>query len=318
MPRAVVRLTSGAKADGIAGNMENRVRSRQAGAASRGAVDTPQDRPAGLVAYETKATSPKVGGDSASGGDPNFMTSLARGLMVVRAFTHCEPSLSIADVARITGLPRAVARRCLYTLMQLGYVGSDGRAYFLRPKILSLGYAYLSSTSLGNALQPYLEKVSEATHESCSVGVLEDDEIVYVARAATKRIMSVDLNVGSRLPAYCSAIGRTLLAHLPENELAGYLARVELAPLTEHTVTSEEALRKSLKAVQQKGYAFVDQELEIGLRSIAVPIRNITGRVVAAMNVSAQAGRVGRKVMEETYLPVLQSAAQEVSALLVR
>ena len=251
-------------------------------------------------------------------GDPNYMTSLARGLMVIRAFTHREPNLSIADVARITGLPRAVARRCLYTLMQLGYVSSDGRAYFLRPKILALGYAYLSSTSLGTALQPYLEKVSETTHESCSVGVLDEDEIVYVARAATKRIMSVALNVGSRLPAYCSAIGRVLLANLPEAELAAYLDRVELAPLTTHTVTSAQALRDVLETTRAKGFAVVDQELEIGLRSIAVPIRNANGRVVAAMNVSAQAGRVGRKDMEKNYLPVLQAAAQEVSVLIVR
>ena len=251
-------------------------------------------------------------------GDPNYMTSLARGLMVIRAFTHREPNLSIADVARITGLPRAVARRCLYTLTQLGYVSSDGRAYFLRPKILALGYAYLSSTSLGTALQPYLEKVSETTHESCSVGVLDEDEIVYVARAATKRIMSVALNVGSRLPAYCSAIGRVLLANLPENELAAYLDRVELAPLTTHTVTSAQVLRDLLETTRAKGFAVVDQELEIGLRSIAVPIRNANGRVVAAMNVSAQAGRVGRKDMEKNYLPVLQAAAQEVSVLIVR
>ena len=251
-------------------------------------------------------------------GDPNYMTSLARGLMVIRAFTHREPNLSIADVARITGLPRAVARRCLYTLMQLGYVSSDGRAYFLRPKILALGYAYLSSTSLGTALQPYLEKVSETTHESCSVGVLDEDEIVYVARAATKRIMSVALNVGSRLPAYCSAIGRVLLANLPEAELAVYLDRVELAPLTTHTITSAQALRDVLETTRAKGFAVVDQELEIGLRSIAVPIRNANGRVVASMNVSAQAGRVGRKDMEKNYLPVLQAAAQEVSVLIVR
>ena len=251
-------------------------------------------------------------------GDPNFMTSLARGLTVIRAFTHRNPNLSIADVARITGLPRAVARRCLYTLMQLGYVGSDGRAYYLRPKVLALGYAYLSSTSLGIALQPYLERVSETTHESCSVGALEENEVVYVARAATKRIMSVALNVGSRLPAYCSAIGRVLLAHLPEADLAAYLERVELKPLTERTVASRDALLATLQLVRQRGYALVDQELEIGLRSIAVPVCNVGGRVVAGMNVSAQAGRVGCAEMEERFLPILQAAAHEVSVLIVR
>lgn len=250
-------------------------------------------------------------------GDPNFMTSLARGLMVIRAFTRNRPKLLIADVAKATGLPRAVARRCLYTLMQLGYVGFDGRAYFLRPKILTLGYAYLSSTPLSATLQPYLERVSQALRESCSAGVLEEDEVVYIARAATQRIMSVDLNVGSRLPAYCSSLGRVLLAHLPAAELEGYLARVELVPLTERTVTSREGLLGALDQVRQKGYALVDQELEIGLRSIAVPVRNAAGEVAAAMNVGVQAARVGRREMETQILPVLQEAAREVGQLLV-
>lgn len=259
------------------------------------------------------------GGSAAMPGDPNFMLSLARGLLVIRAFARQGPQLSIAEVARISGLPRAVARRCLYTLMRLGYVGVEGRAYFLRPKVLTLGYAYLSSAPLGAGLQPYLERVSEATRESCSVGVLEEDEVVYVARAAAvpRRIVSVALGVGSRVPAYCSAMGRVLLAHLPERELDPYLARVRLQPLTEHTVTSPEALRRQLELVRKKGFALVDQELEIGLRAIAVPLRNVGGRVVAAMNVSAQAGRVGRKEMEKAFLPVLAATAQEIGGLLV-
>jgi IclR family pca regulon transcriptional regulator len=256
-------------------------------------------------------------GRQEAAGDPNFMTSLARGLMVIRAFTQNRPKLLIADVAKTTGLPRAVARRCLYTLMQLGYVGFDGRAYFLRPKILTLGYAYLSSTPLSAALQPYLERASQALRESCSAGVLEEDEVVYIARAATQRIMSVDLSVGSRLPAYCSSLGRVLLAHLPAPELESYLARVELTPLTERTITSHEGLLKALEQVHQKGYALVDQELEVGLRSIAVPVRNATGQVVAAMNVGVQAARVGRREMETQILPVLQEAAREVGAMLV-
>jgi IclR family pca regulon transcriptional regulator len=221
-------------------------------------------------------------------------------------------------VARITGLPRAVARRCLYTLVQLGYVGTDGRGYFLQPKILSLGYAYLSSTSLGNALQPYIEKVSEATQESCSVGVLEDDEVVYVARAATRRIMSVALNVGSRLPAYSTAMGRVLLAHLSDTERAAYLGRVEIVATTDNAITEPAALRTTLRAVRENGYALVDQELEVGLRSLAVPIRNLAGKVVAAMNVSAQAGRISCEEMEERYLPVLTATAHDISMLLVK
>jgi IclR family pca regulon transcriptional regulator len=263
------------------------------------------------------ATVPPDGTGEATAGDPNFMLSLARGLMVIRAFTQRNAKLSIAEVARISGLPRAVARRCLYTLMQLGYVGTDGRAYFLRPKILSLGYAYLSSTPLTVSIQPYLERVGQTLHESCSAGVLEEDEVLYIARAAARRIMAVDLNVGSRLPAYCSSLGRVLLAHLPPAELDAYLARVERKPFTERTVTDRDALLEALEQVRRKGYALVDQELELGLRSIAVPIRNVGGQVVAAMNVSAQAARLGCREMESEVLPVLEAAAQEARFLLV-
>lgn len=273
--------------------------------------------PVRLVADEARIVRPEAAGEGMPG-DPNYMLSLARGLMVMRAFTEREPNLSIADVARITGLPRAVARRCLYTLMQLGYAGFDGRTYFLRPKVLALGYAYLSSASLGSALQPYLERVSAATGESCSVGVLEEDEVVYVARASARRIMTLALNVGSRVPAYCSAMGRVLLAHRPEDELAAFLDRVQLVPLTEHTLTSRAALQEALERVRRQGFALVDQELELGLRSIAVPVRDLSGRVVAAMNISTQAGRIGRRVMQRDFLRLLEGAAQEVSLLLAQ
>src|SRR5713101_1173451 len=227
--------------------------------------------------------------------DPNFMTSIARGLSVIRSFTAQKPNLMIAEVAKISGLPRAAARRCLYTLEQLGYVGSDGRTFFLRPKILSLGYAFLSSATLPQAIQP----------------VLEEGEVVYIARAATKRIMSVDLNVGSRLPAYCTSLGRVLLAHLPQAEFEAYLDHVELKPLTERTITRRDLLRSAVAQVRETGYSLVDQELEIGLLSVAVPIRSMTGRVVAAMNLSIQAGRVRPGEIESLYLPILQTAANE-------
>ena len=252
------------------------------------------------------------------GGDPNFMTSLARGLSVVRAFTGASAQLTIAEVAKISGLPRAAARRCLYTLEQLGYVGSDDRRFSLRPKMLALGYAFLSATPLAATLQPVLERVSETVHESCSAAVLDDDEIVYIARAATKRIMSVTLNVGSRLPAYCTSMGRILLAHLSRADLDAYLGRVRLKPYTHRTITSRDGLRRALDQVREKGYAVVDQELEIELRSIAVPVRNSAATVVAAMNVSAQAARVSRREMESRFLSSLQEGAGEVAQLFVR
>jgi len=243
--------------------------------------------------------------------DPNFMTSIARGLSVIRSFTAQKPNLMIAEVAKISGLPRAAARRCLYTLEQLGYVGSDGRTFFLRPKILSLGYAFLSSATLPQAIQPVLEEVSATLQESASAAVLEEGEVVYIARAATKRIMSVDLNVGSRLPAYCTSLGRVLLAHLPQAEFEAYLDHVELKPLTERTITRRDLLRSAVAQVRETGYSLVDQELEIGLLSVAVPIRSMTGRVVAAMNLSIQAGRVRPGEIESLYLPILQTAANE-------
>jgi len=250
--------------------------------------------------------------------DPNFMTSLARGLSVIRAFTGSNPQLTIAEVAKISGLPRAAARRCLHTLDQLGYVGTDGRRFSLRPKILALGYAFMSSTPLAATLQPVLERVSERVHESCSAAALDEEEIVYIARAATKRIMSVTLNVGSRLPAYCTSMGRVLLAHLPRPDLDDFLGRARLKPFTERTLTSRDGLRRVLDQVRERGYALVDQELEIGLRSIAVPVRGVTGAVVAAMNVSTQAARVSRREMEGRFLPALQQGASEVGQLFVR
>ena len=246
------------------------------------------------------------------------MTSLARGLSVIRAFTGANPQLTIAEVARMSGLPRAAARRCLHTLERLGYVGSDGRRFSLRPKILALGYAFMSSTPIATTLQPVLERVSERLHESSSAAALDEDEIVYIARAATRRIMSVTLNVGSRLPAYCTSMGRVLLAQLPRDDLDEFLGRARLKPITEKTVTSRDTLRRILEQVQERGYALVDQELEIGLRSIAVPVRAASGTVIAAMNASAQAARISRREMENRFLPVLQQGAGDVAQLFVR
>jgi IclR family pca regulon transcriptional regulator len=215
-------------------------------------------------------------------------------------------------------LPRAAARRCLHTLTQLGYVGSDGRAFSLTPKILTLGHAFLTSAALPQTIQPFLERVRERLQESSSAAVLDDDEIVYVARAATKRIMSIGLDVGTRLPAYCSAMGRVLLAALPTPELENYLRRVELRPLTEHTITRADALRPALDRVRDTGYALIDQELEIGLVSIAVPVRNNVGSVVAAMNVSMQSARFVPEQLEGRYLAVLRAAAEDARPLLLR
>jgi IclR family pca regulon transcriptional regulator len=248
--------------------------------------------------------------------DPSFMTSLARGLAVVRAFSDSRKPQTIANISQKTGIPRAAVRRCLHTLRELGYVDAELNNFSLRPKVLTLGYSYLSSTPLTVSAQPYLNNISRALNESSSLAVLDDDEVLYVARAATSRVMSVALNTGSRLPAYCTSLGRVMLAHLPQEELDRYLARTKLRPMTENTVVNQKRLRELLAGVRQAGYAINDEELELGLRSIAVPVRGASGTVLAALNVGAQASRVSVKQLEKEFLPVLLRGAQELSILL--
>jgi IclR family pca regulon transcriptional regulator len=246
------------------------------------------------------------------GGDPDFMTSLARGLHVIRAFSGVDRRLTIADVSRATGLTRAVVRRCLYTLRELGYAATDGRTYTLQPRVLNLGYAYLATAPIPIAAQPVLEELSAQLGEATSVAVLDDGAVVYVARAATRRIMAVTLGVGSRLPAYCTALGRALLAGMPPEQAAPELAKFELVAHTRFTVTSRRRIEEILVQARAEGFAVNDQELEIGLRAIAVPVRNVVGTTVAAMNVSAQASRVTRRELLEKSLPLLRAAAERL------
>ena len=248
--------------------------------------------------------------------DPSFMTSLARGLAVLQAFSDARKPQTIAQISQKTGIPRAAVRRCLYTLQQLGYADAELNNYTLRPKVLTLGYSYLSSTPLTISAQPYLNNISRALNESSSLAVLDEDEVLYVARAATSRVMSVALNTGSRLPAYCTSLGRVMLAHLPPAELDQYLASTKLRAMTKNTVVSQKGLREILAGVREQGYAINDEELELGLRSIAVPVRGASGTVLAALNVGAQAARVSVKQLEKEFLPVLLKGAQELSILL--
>ena len=247
-------------------------------------------------------------------GDPDYMLSLARGLSVIRAFADGRPHLTVADAARITGMSRAAARRCLYTLSVLGYAASIDGAYTLTPAVLALGYTYIGSTSLARVAQPVLERVSEQLHESFSLAVADGDEIVYLARAATRRILSIGLSVGSRLPAACTSMGRVLLAFGPEAARAAFLARVKLTRHTPYTIVDKPRLRAELDRVRQQGFAIVDQELELGLRSLAVPVRRPDGTVVAAINVGVQAGRVEAAVLERKFLPALREASGEIGA----
>ena len=250
-------------------------------------------------------------------GDPNFMTSLARGLLVIQSFSPQTPQMTISQLAAKTGLSRAAVRRCLYTLTKLGFAGiEDGSRYALRPRMLTLSNSYSASNSLSTAAQPILERMTAVLRESFSVATLDGDDIVYIARSSASRVMSDDLHIGSRLPAYCTSMGRVLLAYLPGEQLEQYLARVVLTPFTARTVTSIEKLRLALRNVRRHGYALVDQEYEVGLRSLAVPVYAPTGRVVATINLSGSAPRMPVYDMQTRFLPHLRNAATELGAFL--
>jgi IclR family pca regulon transcriptional regulator len=246
-----------------------------------------------------------------------FVQSLARGLSVITAFDADHPSMTLSEIAGRTGLTRATARRFLHTLVELGYVRFDGKWFSLTPQVLRLGTAYLSGLGLPQIAQPHLEQLSARLGESTSAAVLDGDEIVYVARVATRRIMTVSISVGTRFPAYAASMGRVLLAGLDDAALDAYLARVELVPLTNRTVRTTDALRAELDKVRQQGWALVDQELEIGLRSLAAPIRDARGKVVAAVNISTNASAVASEPVPDTYRDALAATAAAISADLV-
>jgi IclR family pca regulon transcriptional regulator len=269
---------------------------------------------------DAAATEPTeaIGAPDSDGGAPardsDFVQSLDRGLAVIRAFGPDRERLSLSEVARATGLTRAAARRFLLTLVKLGYVRSDGREFSLRPKVLELGYAYLSGLALPEVAEPHLEDLSARLHESSSISVLDGHYIVYVARVATKRIMTVAISVGTRFPAYAASMGRVLLAGLPPEELERYLAEATFEAFTERTITDPDRLRQIVAQVRRDGYSIIDQELEHGLRAIAVPIRDSSGTVTAAVNVSAHASRLTTDAMRTQLLPALLETAHNIEA----
>lgn len=242
----------------------------------------------------------------------DFVQSLARGLSVIRAFGADRPALTLAEVAAATGLSRAAARRFLLTLADLGYVGFDGRRFALRPRVLDLGYAYLSGLSLAEVAQPHVEELVSRVHESSSVAVLDGGDIVYVVRVPTSRIMRVAISIGTRFPAHCTSMGRVLLAAKPPDALDAYLAAAELAPRTGRTVTDPARLRRILGDVARQGYALVEEELEDGLVSVAAPVRDATGTVAAAVNVSASTSRVRPAALRRDVVPALLETAAQI------
>jgi len=244
----------------------------------------------------------------------DFVQSLARGLAVIRAFDAENPRLSSSEVARRAGIPRAAAGRFLRTLETLGYVRGDGRLYALTPRVLELGFSYLSALSLPEVVQPHLERLSRRLDESVSAAVLDGADIVYVARVPTRRIMSVGITIGTRFPAYATSMGRVLLAGMTDAAAEAAIAAASPRPLTGRTLTDRIALKDELAAVRKQGWAMVDGELEAGLRSIAAPVHRRDGTVVAALNVSTSTHRVDEERVLGEYLPALRETAAAVDA----
>lgn len=263
-------------------------------------------------------TAGKADGDvTADGGqvrNSDFVQSLDRGLAVIRAFGPDRERLSLSEVARATGLTRAATRRFLLTLVKLGYMRNDGREFSLRPRVLELGYAYLSGLAMPEVAAPHLEELVAEVRESSSISVLDGHHIVYVARVPTKRIMAVAISVGTRFPAYATSMGRVLLSGMGAEEFDRYLAEAALDPITTRTVTDPDTLREVVAEVARQGYAIVDQELEEGLRAIAAPIRAPGGSITAAINVSAHASRVSMAAMRAELLPKLLRTASRIES----
>ena len=252
------------------------------------------------------------------GEDPDFVTALARGLAVLLSLSDKRRRMSIAQVSHLTGIPRAAARRSLHTLAKLGFVAADeARRFYLRPRVLSFSHAYLSASPVAVLAQPILDRLSERLREACSIGMLDGDEIVYVARSATSRIMSPALNVGRRLPAYCTSIGHVLLAHLPPDELDSYLGRARFHAYTQFTPASAARVSELLDGVREHGYAFASQLMEPRLSTLAVPVRDAGGHCVAGINVIVQGRPMTEAEMAERFLQPMQESAMELGVLLL-
>ncbi|PXX95120.1 IclR family transcriptional regulator domain-containing protein [Halomonas sp. LBP4] len=243
--------------------------------------------------------------------DRDFVTALASGLEVILAFDEAHPRMTLSEVAARTGMNRARARRFLLTLHALGYVRKQQRHFELAPKVLNLGYAFLSANNYRSVIQQILEDITTECGESSSLGVLDGDDVTYVARSSSRhRLMAITLSVGTRLPAAHTSMGRVLLAQLPDAELDAFLARVVLEKHTDKTITDKAELKRCILKVRQQGYAIADQELDSGLRSVAVPAFDANGRLLGAINISTNAARVDFDTLIRQYLPLLQDKAR--------
>jgi len=248
--------------------------------------------------------------------DKDFLTTFARGLEVIKSFDTQTPFMSLTEVAKKNNLSRASARRFLLTLQKLGYVHSDGKRFKLTAKILELGYSYLASLNFSEIITPFLERIAHQLGESCSATVLDGQDVVYIARVPIRGLIPVNLQIGARLPAYLTSMGRVLLASLPEAQLETFLVNAPFEKLTPYTLSSAEQLRAEIKRVRTQGYAIVDQELELGLRTVSVPVYDRHRHVSFALNVATHASKVSKKRAEEEFVTLLQQVSREISAAL--
>lgn len=248
--------------------------------------------------------------------EKEYVMGLEKGLAIIEAFGLCKGPLTLTQAAEITGHTKAAVRRSLLTLCKLGYAAQDGRHFRLAPRSLRLGHAYVASDPLAKVAQPILEMASERTHESASIAVLDSQDAVFIARSTHRRSLSSGLGVGARLPAYCSATGRVLLSEKQSLEIEFILNRMSRPSLTPHTQTRVQSVLDEIKFVKLRGYSISDEELEIGLRSIAVPIRNGRGELIAAMSLSVSTSRMTRQEVVEHLLPELETARRNFASLL--
>ncbi|GAB2900758.1 IclR family transcriptional regulator [Paraburkholderia jirisanensis] len=266
---------------------------------------------------KTKQTDDEIDSTESQGSSSNYLQSFARGLSVLRCFDADAPAQTVSEVAQRTSMTRAGARRILLTLLQLGYVAQDGRYFSLTPKVLDLGFAYLASQPVWRLAQPVLERFSANTGQPSSMAVLDGDEIVCVLRiAAPNRLMTIDLTVGRRFPAYCTALGRVLLAGLPTAQAAERLSSTPLERHTSNTVTDRDRLLEIVDSARQHGWSMIKDELEPGLIAIAAPVRDRSGKVVAAISAHCHGGDPMAQSPAENLLPPLQAAAASISLIL--
>ncbi|MDB5563877.1 MAG: IclR family transcriptional regulator [Tardiphaga sp.] len=260
---------------------------------------------------------PKLKRSNAERGNTDFIESLDRGLRVFELFGADARPMTLSDLAKAADLPRATARRILFTLERAGFVASDGKMFTLTPRVLVLAASYLSSNQVVTVLQPVLDRLSSAAQEISSLAILDGNEVIFIARASPARVFSAGIDLGYRLPAFCSSVGRSLLGKLSNSELALALDSMDLKAMTPFTVTDKDLLLATIMTDREKGYSQVDREAEPGFRSISVPVRRYDGEIVAAINMGAHVDRVSTGEMIDRFLPLLRDAAASVKSMLL-